>query len=64
VQDNIADPDPVTLAGVTEHEVLTTDKPTGLAKPFREATEIVDAPADPALTVTEAGLAVNAKSST
>jgi hypothetical protein len=41
-----------------------TDKPIELAKPFREATAIVDEPADPALTITEAGLAVNAKSST
>ena len=50
-------PDPVTLEGVTVHNVLFEKRPTIPAKPFSPVTVMVETPEAPALTVTELGLA-------
>ncbi len=55
-------PDPVRLEGVRVHAVLFDDKLTIPANPFRPVTTMVEVPTEPALTVTEAGLAVTEKS--
>jgi hypothetical protein len=62
VQDNVAPPEPVTLVGPTEHEVLLVDKLTTPENPFSEVTVILDAPEVLALTVSLDGLAVREKS--
>jgi len=62
VQDRVALPEPVTLVGATEHEVLLVVRLTTAANPLRADTVMVDVPADPALTVTLVGLAAIVKS--
>jgi hypothetical protein len=62
VHDNVALPEPVRLVGETVHEVLLVARLTTPARPFSAATVIVDAPGEPALTVTLVGLADMAKS--
>ena len=62
VQDRVALPEPVTLVGATEHEVLLVVKLTTPANPLIPVTVIVEVPADPALTVTVVGLAAIVKS--
>lgn len=55
-------PEPVTLAGATEHEVLFVVRLTTPPNALIAVMVIVDAPAVLALTVTEAGLAARVKS--
>jgi hypothetical protein len=62
LQERLALPDPVTVDGVRVHEVLFDDKLTIAANPFRPVTVIVEVPVDPALAVTEVGLAEIEKS--
>jgi hypothetical protein len=62
VHESVALPEPVTLVGATEHDVLLVDRLTTPAKPFRPVTVIVEVPAVPAFTVTEVGLADIVKS--
>jgi len=62
VQDKVALPEPVTLVGDTEHEVLFVVRLTTPAKPLIAVTVIADVPADPAFTVTDGGLAAIVKS--
>jgi len=62
LQERLALPDPVTLEGVTVHKVLLEDKLTTPVNPFIPVTEMVEVPTEPALTVTDAGLAVIEKS--
>ncbi len=62
VQDRVALPEPVTLAGATEHEVLLVVRATTPAKPFSPVTVMLEVPAEPALTVTVNGLADIVKS--
>ena len=62
VHDRVELPDPVTLVGATEHEVLLVARPTTPAKPFRPVTVIVEVPAALTLTLTLVGLAVIVKS--
>jgi hypothetical protein len=62
VHDSVEDPEPVTLVGETEHEVLLVARLTMPPKPFRPLMVIVEVPAEPALAVTLVGLALIAKS--
>jgi hypothetical protein len=62
LQERLALPDPVTVAGVRVQAVLFEDKWTTAPNPFRPVTVIVDVPAEPALTATEVGLAAIEKS--
>ena len=62
MHDSVELPDPVTLVGATEHEVLLVVRLTTPAKPLSPETVIADVPADPALTVTLVGLAATVKS--
>ena len=62
VHDNVALPDPVTLVGATEQEVLLVVRETTPAKPLTAVTVIAEVPAVPALTVTVVGLAAMVKS--
>jgi hypothetical protein len=62
VHDNVALPDPVTLVGATEQEVLLVVRLTTPANPFSAVTVIAEVPADPAFTVTLVGLAAIEKS--
>ena len=62
VQESVALPEPVTLVGATEQEVLLVVRLTTPAKPLSAETVIVDVPGDPALTVTLVGLAAIVKS--
>ena len=62
MQDSVALPEPVTLVGDTVHEVLLVVRLTTPAKPLIAVTVIVEVPAEPAFTVTLAGLAVIVKS--
>ena len=62
VHDNVALPEPVTLVGATEHEVLLVVRLTTPANPLIAAIVIVEVPAVLALTVTDVGLAVIVKS--
>ncbi len=62
VQDRVALPEPVTLVGDTLHEVLFVARVTTPANPFTAVIVIVEVPAEPALTVTDVGLAVIGKS--
>ena len=62
VQDKVALPEPVTLVGDTEHEVLFVVRLTTPAKPLIAVTVILDVPAALALTVTDVGLAAIVKS--
>jgi hypothetical protein len=61
VQERVAVPDPVTVGGVTVHEVLFVEKPTRPAKLFWEATVTLDVPAKPTSRLTLVGLADNRK---
>jgi len=62
VQDKVALPEPVTLVGVTEHEVLLVVRATTPPKPLRPVTVIAEVPAALTLTFTLVGLAVTVKS--
>ena len=62
MQDRVELPDPVTLVGATEHEVLLVVRLTTPAKPFNPVIVIVEVPAEPARTVTLVGLAAMVKS--
>ncbi len=64
VHDRVALPEPVTLVGATEHEVLLVVRLTTPANPLAPVIVIADVPALPALTVTVVGLAVIVKSTT
>ena len=62
VHDRVALPDPVTLVGATEHEVLLVVRPMTPANPLIPVMVILDVPAALALTVTDVGLAAIVKS--
>jgi len=62
VQDNVEVPEPVTLVGETEHEVLLVARLTTPANPFSPVTVIVDVAAVPGVNVTFVGLAAIVKS--
>ena len=62
VHDNVALPEPVTLVGATEHDVLLVVRLTTPAKLFTPVIVIVDVPALPAFTVTVVGDAAIVKS--
>ncbi len=62
MHDNVALPEPVTLVGATEHEVLLVARLTTPANPWRPVTVIIEVPAELALTVTLVGLAAIVKS--
>ena len=62
VHDSVALPEPVTLVGATEQEVLLVVRLTTPAKPFTAVTVIVEVPAALTLTVTDVGLAAMVKS--
>jgi hypothetical protein len=62
LQERLAPPDPVTLDGVMVQAVLFDDRLTTPANPLRPVTVMADVPAEPALTVTDAGLAEVEKS--
>ena len=64
MHDNVALPEPVTLVGATEQEVLLVVRLTTPANPFIAVTVTLEVPAVLALTVTEAGLAAIVKSCT
>lgn len=63
LQDRLAVPEPVTLVGLTEQDVLFVPRLTTPAKPFRPVTVIFEVPGVPALTVTLVGFATTVKSS-
>ena len=62
VHERVELPEPVTLVGDNEHEVLLVVNATTPANPLTGLTVTVEVPADPTLTVTEVGAAVIAKS--
>ena len=62
VQESVELPDPVTLVGATEHEVLLVVRLTTPPNPFSPVIVIAEVPALPALTVTVVGLAAMVKS--
>jgi len=62
VQDSVELPEPVTLVGLSVHEVLLVDRLTVPPNPLSPVMVIVDVPAAPALTVTVVGLAEMVKS--
>ena len=62
VHDNVALPEPVTLVGATEHEVLLVVRLTTPANPLTAVTVIAEVPGVPAFTVTVVGLAAMVKS--
>ncbi len=62
MQDSVALPEPVTLVGKTVHEVLLVVRLTIPAKPFNPVIVIVDVPAAPTLTATDAGIPLIVKS--
>ena len=62
VHDKVALPEPVTLVGATEQEVLLVVRLTTPAKPFTAVTVIAEVPAALTLTVTDVGLAAMVKS--
>jgi hypothetical protein len=62
LQDRLALPEPVTLVGLTTHEVLFVPRLTTPARPFRPVTVMVEVPGVPALTVTLVGFAEIVKS--
>jgi hypothetical protein len=64
VHERIPLPVPITLVGDTAQEVLFVAKLTIPAKPFTDATFIVEVPAVPAFRVTDAGAAAIVKSVT
>ena len=62
MHDSVEVPEPVTLVGLTEHDVLLVARLTTPENPFTAVTVIVEVAAVPALTVTDVGLAVIVKS--
>jgi len=62
VQDSVALPEPVTLVGATEQEVLFVARLTTPANPFRATIVMLEVPAAPTLTLTLVGLAAIVKS--
>jgi hypothetical protein len=62
VHDNVALPEPVTLAGAMLHAVLSAVRLTIPVKPFTDVTVMAEVPAVPTLAVTVVGLAVTVKS--
>jgi hypothetical protein len=62
LQDRPAVPEPVTLLGLTVHEVVFVPRLTIPEKPSRPATVTVEVPVAPALTVMLVGLASIVKS--
>jgi len=62
VHDKVALPEPVTLVGATEHEVLLVIRETTPPKPLRPVTVIAEVPAALTLTLTLVGLAAMVKS--
>jgi hypothetical protein len=58
LHERFADPEPVTLVGPMEQDVLFVPRLTTPAKPFRPVTVIVELPDAPALTVMLVGFAV------
>jgi len=62
VHDSVELPDPVTLVGATEHEVLLVVRATTPEKPFRPVTVMLEVPAALTLTFTLVGLAAIVKS--
>jgi len=62
--DSVEVPEPVTLVGATEQEVLLVAKLTTPAKPFRPVMVMVEVPAALTLTLTLVGLAAIVKSRT
>jgi len=62
LHDRLAAPEPVTLVGVTAHEVLFVPRLTTPANPFKPVTVIVEVPGEPTLTVMLVGLAAMVKS--
>ena len=62
VQESVALPEPVTLVGATEHEVLLVVRETTPPQPLRPVTVIAEVPAELTLTLTLVGLAVTVKS--
>jgi len=62
VHDRVALPEPVTLVGATEHEVLLVVRLTTPAKPLRAVIVTVEVPAAPTFTLTLVGLAAIVKS--
>jgi hypothetical protein len=62
LQDRFALPEPVTLVGLTPHEVLFVPRLTTPAKPFKPVTAMAEVPGVPALTVTPVGFAETVKS--
>jgi len=61
LQDRLAESEPVTLLGITVHEVEFVPRLTTPEKPSSPVTVTVDVPVVPALTVMLVGLAVTAK---
>jgi hypothetical protein len=64
VHDRVDVPEPVTLVGLTVHDVLLVARLTTPAKPLRPVIVMVDVAAVPGLNVTVVGLAVIVKSCT
>lgn len=64
MQDSVVVPEPGRLSGDTEHEVLLVVNPTTPLNPFSAAIVTAEVPAEPALIVTDVGLAVIVKSCT
>jgi hypothetical protein len=62
VHDRVALPEPVTLAGLTLHPVLSAVRLTTPLKPLTAVTVMVEVPDEPALIVRLAGLAATVKS--
>jgi len=60
LHDRLADPEPVALVGVIEHDVLLVPRLTTPAKPFSAVTVIVELPNAPAFTVMLVGFAAMA----
>jgi hypothetical protein len=62
VQDSVALPEPVTLVGLTVHDVLLVARLTTPVNPFWAVIVIVEVPAELTFTLTLVGLAVIVKS--
>lgn len=62
VHDSVVVPEPVWLSGDTEHAVLLVVNATAPLNPFNATIVTVEVPAEPALIVTDVGLALIVKS--
>jgi hypothetical protein len=63
VQESVEVPEPpVTVAGVSVQAALSDTRATSPVKPFKGEIVIVEVPAEPTVTVTDAGLAEMVKS--